>query len=99
MSERHPTDKRTMLLSGARRPKIRRATHTHSRPMFAGWFPEYWEYTKAFYTLYDIPDWYDGLKRELTRYDDELAAERVLWNRFDQPGDHLRSFYERNRDG
>lgn len=79
-SERHPTDQMTMLLSGARRPKIRRATHTHSRPMFAGWFPEYWEYTKAFYTLYDIPDWYDGLKREMTRYDDELAAERVLRN-------------------
>ncbi|GLB02315.1 hypothetical protein AtubIFM57258_003660 [Aspergillus tubingensis] len=60
---------------------------------FSGWFPEYWEYTKAFYTLYDVPDWYGGLKKVMRRYDDELEAERVLWERFDQPGDLLRTRY------
>lgn len=52
----------------------------------AGWYPEYWEYTKAHYGLYNVPDWYAGLQRVMTRYDDELAAERVLWRLFDEPG-------------
>ncbi|KAK0640107.1 hypothetical protein DIS24_g9661 [Lasiodiplodia hormozganensis] len=54
---------------------------------FAGWYPEYWEFTKAHYRPCDIPDWYDLLENALARYDDELEAERVLWSKLDQPGD------------
>ncbi|KAB8209766.1 kinase-like domain-containing protein [Aspergillus parasiticus] len=53
---------------------------------FAGWYPEYWEYTKAHYGLLNIPDWYTELKNAVPRNDDELAAERALWVRLDQPG-------------
>lgn len=53
---------------------------------FAGWYPEYWEFTKAHYGLYNIPDWYSGFRDAAPKYDDELAAERTLWERFDEPG-------------
>lgn len=53
---------------------------------FAGWYPEYWEYTKAHFALLNMPDWYELFRNAVSRYDDELAAERVLWERFDQPG-------------
>ncbi|RFU34397.1 hypothetical protein B7463_g1910, partial [Scytalidium lignicola] len=53
---------------------------------FAGWYPEYWEYTKAHYGLLNIPDWYSEFKDSVTRYDDELTAERALWEQFDEPG-------------
>jgi len=33
-----------------------------------------------------MPDWYAEFQRAVTRYDDELAAERALWRQFDQPG-------------
>jgi thiamine kinase-like enzyme len=56
---------------------------------FAGWYPEYWEYTKAHYIILPMLDWYAGLKEAVTRYDDELAAEKALWQRLDQPGDEL----------
>ncbi|KAJ5799108.1 uncharacterized protein N7518_001176 [Penicillium psychrosexuale] len=53
---------------------------------FGGWYPEYWEYTKAHYGQVDRPDWYTGLQNALEkRYDDELAAEQVLWRRLDDP--------------
>lgn len=50
---------------------------------FAGWFPEYWEWTKAHYIVYKIPDWYELLGSELSRYDEELTAERAIWTMFD----------------
>jgi hypothetical protein len=53
---------------------------------FAGWYPEYWEYTKAHFGLLNMPDWYAEFQRAVARYDDELAAERALRRRFDQPG-------------
>ncbi|KAB8277029.1 kinase-like domain-containing protein [Aspergillus minisclerotigenes] len=53
---------------------------------FAGWYPEYWEYTKAHYGLLNIPDWYSEFKNAVPRYDDELATERALWAQLDQPG-------------
>jgi aminoglycoside phosphotransferase (APT) family kinase protein len=56
----------------------------------AGWYPEYWEYTKAHYLLWDIPDWWELLESEIPRYDAELAAERHLWKFFDTPEDELR---------
>jgi aminoglycoside phosphotransferase (APT) family kinase protein len=51
-----------------------------------GWYPEYWEYTKAHFGLINMLDWYEGLGLALTRYDDELAAERALWRQCDEPG-------------
>jgi tRNA A-37 threonylcarbamoyl transferase component Bud32 len=53
---------------------------------FAGWYPEYWEYTKAHFGLLNMPDWYAEFQRAVTRYDEPLAAERALWQQFDQPG-------------
>ncbi|KAE8328041.1 kinase-like protein [Aspergillus sergii] len=53
---------------------------------FGGWYPEYWEYTKAHYVQLNMPDWYEGLESALTRYDEELKAERTLWTQCDQPG-------------
>ncbi|KAK2794369.1 hypothetical protein FQN52_008728 [Onygenales sp. PD_12] len=53
---------------------------------FAGWYPEYWEYTKAHYGQIKMPDWYAQLGSVMGGYGDELNAERVLMNRCDLPG-------------
>ncbi|OAL56913.1 kinase-like protein [Pyrenochaeta sp. DS3sAY3a] len=53
---------------------------------FSGWYPEYWEYTKAHYGLMNIPDWYSELDHAMPRYKGELEAERSLWTLFDEPG-------------
>ena len=53
---------------------------------FGGWYPEYWEYTKAHYGMYNVPDWYSGLEMSMPRYDEELLAEFTLWERLDEPG-------------
>ncbi|RJE22680.1 Phosphotransferase enzyme family [Aspergillus sclerotialis] len=53
---------------------------------FSGWYPEYWEYTRAHFGLFDMPSWYTEFQNAVPRYDDELAAERALWEQFDQPG-------------
>ena len=57
---------------------------------FAGWYPEYWEYTKAYYTenrpIYD--SFYDAVDHAFTsqpginKYSDELACEQTIWMRF-----------------
>ncbi|KAH0829649.1 hypothetical protein FOPE_10685 [Fonsecaea pedrosoi] len=52
---------------------------------FAGWYPEYWEYTKAHYT-YANADWWARFEQAVTRYDDELAAERALWRQLEESG-------------
>ncbi|KAJ9657866.1 hypothetical protein H2198_004062 [Neophaeococcomyces mojaviensis] len=46
---------------------------------FAGWYPEYWDYTKSHFGILHIPDWYVEFEHAVPRYDDELAAERALW--------------------
>jgi hypothetical protein len=33
-----------------------------------------------------MPDWYAEFQNAVLRYDDELVAERALWEQFDQPG-------------
>jgi len=58
---------------------------------FAGWYPEYWEYTKAHFGRINMPDWYEQFENAVTRYDDELAAERTLWRPCDQPGTVVRA--------
>lgn len=54
-----------------------------------GWYPEYWEYTKAHYNMVLLPEFYAMLREKIDRYDMELKAERTLWRIFDQPLDHL----------
>ncbi|KAK4574083.1 hypothetical protein LTR86_001844 [Recurvomyces mirabilis] len=55
----------------------------------AGWYPEYWEYTKAHYNSVLLPEFYEMLRERIERYDEELEAERVLWRRLDQPLDEV----------
>jgi hypothetical protein len=55
----------------------------------AGWYPEYWEYTKAHYNIVYLPEFYEMLRQKVVRYDDELRAERILWDRLDQPLDEV----------
>jgi thiamine kinase-like enzyme len=53
---------------------------------FAGWRPEYWEFTKFFYTMMVVPSDVDELFRKyFDNYPAELKAERHLWNIFDVP--------------
>ncbi|KAK5112710.1 hypothetical protein LTR62_003808 [Meristemomyces frigidus] len=51
----------------------------------AGWYAEYWGYTKAHYNSVLLPEFYEMLRQKIDRYDDQLEAERVLWRRLDQP--------------
>ncbi|KAJ7204636.1 kinase-like domain-containing protein [Mycena haematopus] len=46
----------------------------------AGWYPEYWEYTQAFFSNFDYPEgFWDLFETEfLERYPDELIAERCV---------------------
>ncbi|OAA61203.1 Protein kinase-like domain protein [Niveomyces insectorum RCEF 264] len=53
---------------------------------FAGWYPEYWEYTKIHFDAFVRPDWYKAVKEAIPPYDAELAAERALWQQYDEPG-------------
>ncbi|KAK7428054.1 hypothetical protein QQZ08_005486 [Neonectria magnoliae] len=62
---------------------------------FAGWYPEYWEFTKAHYNYFPGPDWEDYLRLALPCYETELAAERTLWRMLSEPGTPATSY----RDG
>ncbi|KAK2871593.1 hypothetical protein FQN49_003025 [Arthroderma sp. PD_2] len=45
----------------------------------AGWFPEYWEYTKAHYTVRSLMRWLvDVIDTAFTGYRDELVVENML---------------------
>jgi hypothetical protein len=50
----------------------------------AGWYSEYWEYTKAHYNTVYRPDLHHLLDQKVTQYEEELEAERMLWERYDQ---------------
>lgn len=52
---------------------------------FAGWYPEYWEFTKANYN-YVSNEWEKYLRLALPCYETELAAERTLWRMLPEPG-------------
>jgi serine/threonine protein kinase len=45
----------------------------------AGWFPEYWEYTKAHFTPYAPDDWVENIGEMTGRYDQQLDGERQLY--------------------
>lgn len=53
---------------------------------YAGWYPEYWEFTKAHYTSFRDEDWDECLRLALPCYEMELTAERTLWRRLPEPG-------------
>ncbi|OAA43642.1 Protein kinase-like domain protein [Metarhizium rileyi] len=53
---------------------------------YAGWYPEYWEFTKAHYTCFFGHGWDDYLRSVLPCYEMELRAERTLWRRLPEPG-------------
>lgn len=52
---------------------------------YAGWYSEYWEYTKAHHNMVYRPKFYATLRERIPRCDDELAAERDSWRCYDQP--------------
>lgn len=53
---------------------------------FAGWYPEYWEFTKAHYDALPGEDYVEHLREALTPFDRELTAERTLWEMLPDPG-------------
>ncbi|KAG5934226.1 hypothetical protein E4U53_000731 [Claviceps sorghi] len=59
---------------------------------FAGWYPEYWESTKAHYTASG-----DGARElifaALPCYEAELEAERILWERLPSLGSTFSSYH------
>jgi hypothetical protein len=49
----------------------------------AGWYPEYWEYTRAWETAWYSPLWKSLLPQFLDVYEEELKVERIrilLWD-------------------
>ncbi|KAM5469949.1 hypothetical protein MferCBS49748_002711 [Microsporum ferrugineum] len=51
---------------------------------FAGWYPEYWEYTKIQFGWRPFrKEFYDAIEQTLTKYPEELMAERIIWTRYD----------------
>ncbi|EPE09014.1 serine threonine protein kinase [Ophiostoma piceae UAMH 11346] len=56
---------------------------------YAGWYPEYWDYTRAHYTFMpgdDHYEWQEYLSVTLPNYKTELAVEELLWRRLPDPG-------------
>jgi len=53
---------------------------------YSGWYPEYWEFTRAHYTGFTHEDWFDLLCSAFPCYDLELAAEQSLWSKIEEPG-------------
>ncbi|KAK2763869.1 hypothetical protein FQN54_009487 [Arachnomyces sp. PD_36] len=47
---------------------------------FAGWYPEYWEYTKACYIVHRWQLWLETMEKAFPEYPDELKAERIFQN-------------------
>ncbi|KAL2751852.1 hypothetical protein ACRALDRAFT_213793 [Sodiomyces alcalophilus JCM 7366] len=53
---------------------------------FSGWYPEYWEFTKAHYDAFPGEDWPEYIRQALPRYDTELEAEQTLDEMVPEPG-------------
>lgn len=53
---------------------------------YAGWYPEYWEFTKAHYNPFRDEAWEEYLRIILPCYEMELSAEQILWRRLPEPG-------------
>lgn len=52
---------------------------------YSGWYPEYWEFTKAHYN-WEGRGWEDYLALYLPNHETELTAERKLWRMLPLPG-------------
>ena len=52
----------------------------------AGWYPEYWEFTKAHYDYFPKEDWWEYIRQALPCYDLELIAEQTLSEKVPDPG-------------
>lgn len=52
---------------------------------FAGWYPEYWEFTKAQFNYVD-DDWHERVATCFPSYENELEAEQTLWRRLPDQG-------------
>jgi hypothetical protein len=63
----------------------------------AGWYPEYWEFTKAHFNYFPGQDWEEYLRVALPCYENELTAERTLWARIPKPGTPATSYHDGNR--
>lgn len=61
---------------------------------YAGWYPEYCEFTKAHYVILE-DEWEGNVRGALPCYEEELEAERILWERLPEPGTAMTSY----RDG
>ncbi|KAJ4146231.1 hypothetical protein NW754_001695 [Fusarium falciforme] len=59
---------------------------------FAGWYPEYWEFTKANFNYFPGEGWEDYLRVALPCYETELIAEETLWTRLPEPGTKTTSY-------
>lgn len=59
---------------------------------FAGWYPEYWEYTKANYLMFRGPEWGQYLDITFPNYSMGLIAERILWRRLPEAWDRVDFF-------
>jgi len=45
----------------------------------AGWFPEYWEYTRSYFgSRYSLPCWWEMFQEVMDEYPDELEVEQRL---------------------
>jgi len=49
---------------------------------YAGWYPEYWEYTRARYSPFLPHSWIPRIGEMTGQYDQELAGEMALWRDF-----------------
>lgn len=52
----------------------------------AGWFPEYWEFTKAHFSPCAARDWVSLIGSMTDRYDEQLEGEQALWKYCGEPG-------------
>ncbi|KAF1730194.1 hypothetical protein CRV24_009650 [Beauveria bassiana] len=59
---------------------------------YAGWYPVYWEFTKAHYVILE-EDWVDNVRTAIPPYDLELTAEEILWTRLPEPGTAMTSSF------
>jgi hypothetical protein len=62
----------------------------------SGWRPEYWEYTKAYFTPLGVPqEWFNAIRNATGDYDEHLKGERSLWRANEFPGDPATYFQVR----
>lgn len=61
---------------------------------YAGWYPEYWEFTKGHYVFFPREDWSEHFCQAVPQYSVELIAEQALWEILPDPGTPVTSYRE-----